>query len=87
MAADTDKVAVIETKLGKMVVEFYDTDAPKTVANFQKLTTDGFYNGTAFHRVIPGFMIQGGRIPARRFWDRVFPRTRFQPPASVYHYT
>ena len=60
MAADTDKVAVIETKLGKMVVEFYDTDAPKTVANFQKLTTDGFYNGTAFHRVIPGFMIQGG---------------------------
>ena len=60
MAADTDKVAVIETKLGKIVVEFYDADAPKTVANFQKLAADGFYNGTAFHRVIPGFMIQGG---------------------------
>ena len=60
MAADTDLVAVIETKFGKLVVEFYDTDAPKTVANFQKLTKDGFYTGTAFHRVIPGFMIQGG---------------------------
>jgi cyclophilin family peptidyl-prolyl cis-trans isomerase len=60
MAADTDTVAVIETKFGKMVVEFYDTDAPKTAANFQKLTKDEFYNGTAFHRVIPGFMIQGG---------------------------
>ena len=60
MAADTDAVAVIETRLGKIVVEFYDKDAPKTVANFQKLAKDGFYNGTAFHRVIPGFMIQGG---------------------------
>jgi len=60
MAADTDTVAVIETKFGKMVVEFYDVDAPKTVANFQKLTKEGFYNGTAFHRVIPNFMIQGG---------------------------
>ena len=60
MAADTDQVAVIETKLGKIVVEFYEKDAPKTVANFIKLAKDGFYNGTTFHRVIPGFMIQGG---------------------------
>ncbi len=60
MAADADKVAVIETKLGKIVVEFYEKDAPKTVANFIKLANDGFYNGTTFHRVIPGFMIQGG---------------------------
>ena len=54
------QVAVIETKSGKMVIEFYDKDAPKTVANFKKLAKEGFYNGTTFHRVIPGFMIQGG---------------------------
>ena len=60
MAADTDQVAVVETKFGKMVIEFYGEDAPKTVANFIKLAKDGYYNGTTFHRVIPGFMIQGG---------------------------
>jgi cyclophilin family peptidyl-prolyl cis-trans isomerase len=60
MAADSNEVAVIETKFGKMVIEFYDKDAPKTVANFKKLAKEGFYNGTTFHRVIPGFMIQGG---------------------------
>ena len=60
MAADTDQVAVVETKFGKMVIEFYDKDAPKTVANFIKLAKEGFYNGTTFHRIIQGFMIQGG---------------------------
>jgi len=60
MAADTDQVAVVETKFGKIVIEFYDNDAPKTVANFKKLANDKFYDGTTFHRVIPGFMIQGG---------------------------
>ena len=60
MATDTDQVAVVETKFGKMVIEFYDKDAPKTVANFIKLAKDGYYNGTTFHRVIPGFMVQGG---------------------------
>jgi peptidyl-prolyl cis-trans isomerase B (cyclophilin B) len=60
MAADTDQVAVVETKFGKMAIEFYDKDAPKTVANFIKLAKDGYFNGTTFHRVIPGFMIQGG---------------------------
>lgn len=43
-----------------MEVEFYDNDAPKTVANFVKLSKDGFYNGLTFHRVIPDFVIQGG---------------------------
>jgi cyclophilin family peptidyl-prolyl cis-trans isomerase len=56
----SNEVAVIETKLGKIVVELYEKDAPKTVANFKKLAKEGFYNGTTFHRVIPGFMIQGG---------------------------
>ena len=60
MASDTNDVAVIETKYGKMVVEFWDKDAPKTVANFIKLAKEGFYNGTAFHRIVKGFMIQGG---------------------------
>ena len=46
--------------MGKIVFEFYAADAPKTVANFIKLAEDGYYNGTTFHRVIPGFMIQGG---------------------------
>ena len=60
MAADTDQVAVVETKFGKMVIEFFDKDAPKTVANFKKLAKDSFYDGTAFHRIVGGFMIQGG---------------------------
>jgi cyclophilin family peptidyl-prolyl cis-trans isomerase len=55
-----DEVAIIETKFGKMVVEFFGDDAPKTTANFKKLANEGFYNGTTFHRVIPNFMIQGG---------------------------
>jgi len=54
------EVAVIETDLGKIVFEFLPDVAPKHVANFKKLANLGFYNGTAFHRVIPGFMIQGG---------------------------
>src|SRR3989304_10413951 len=58
-APDKD-VAVLETTLGKMVIEFYSNATAKHVANFKKLAQSGFYNGTKFHRVIPGFMIQGG---------------------------
>ena len=50
----------ISTDKGDMVVEFYEKDAPKTVNNFIKLAKDGFYNGLKFHRVIPGFVAQGG---------------------------
>ena len=50
----------IKTAKGDMKVEFYDADAPNTVANFVKLAKDGFYNGLTFHRVIPDFVIQGG---------------------------
>jgi len=54
------EVAVITTSEGVMVLEFYPDVAPNHVANFEKLARSGFYDGTAFHRVIPGFMIQGG---------------------------
>jgi peptidyl-prolyl cis-trans isomerase B (cyclophilin B) len=50
----------IKTEKGDMKVEFYDADAPNTVANFVKLAKSGFYNGLNFHRVIPDFVIQGG---------------------------
>jgi len=63
MAADTTpKVprAIIKTKFGDIEIEFYPDVAPRHVENFIKLAKDGFYNGTIFHRVIPGFMIQGG---------------------------
>jgi peptidyl-prolyl cis-trans isomerase B (cyclophilin B) len=52
--------AEIHTEKGVMKVEFYEKDAPKTVENFVKLAEDGYYNGLAFHRVIPDFVIQGG---------------------------
>ncbi len=58
--ASTDEVAVIKTTEGTMVVEFWPDAAPKTVANFKSLAEKGFYDGTCFHRVIKGFMIQGG---------------------------
>lgn len=60
MANNTNEVAVVETKFGKIVIEFFHDDAPKTCANFIKLAKEGFYDGTTFHRVIPDFMIQGG---------------------------
>ena len=52
--------ATIETRLGKIVLEFLPDKAPLHVKNFITLAESGFYNGTPFHRVIPGFMIQGG---------------------------
>ena len=54
------EIAVIETKFGKIGVEFFEDKAPGHVKNFKDLAKKGFYDGTIFHRVIPGFMIQGG---------------------------
>jgi peptidyl-prolyl cis-trans isomerase B (cyclophilin B) len=54
------ELAIINTTEGEMVAEFWDDVAPKTVENFKTLAKKGFYDGTAFHRVIKGFMIQGG---------------------------
>ena len=51
---------LFETTLGNITIELFETDAPETTANFKQYVEDGFYNGTIFHRVIDGFMIQGG---------------------------
>ncbi len=59
-ASTANEVAVIKTSEGEMVVQFWTDAAPGTVENFKKLARAGFYNGTAFHRIVSGFMIQGG---------------------------
>ena len=59
-AKAADEVAVIKTNVGTMVLEFFPDVAPKHVENFKTLANKGFYDGTCFHRVIKGFMIQGG---------------------------
>ena len=56
----SNEVAVIKTSEGDMVVEFWTDAAPKTIENFKRLAGEGFYNGTAFHRIVKDFMIQGG---------------------------
>ncbi|MBX6312723.1 MAG: peptidylprolyl isomerase, partial [Isosphaeraceae bacterium] len=53
-------VVVIDTNMGQITAELYADKAPITVKNFLRYVDEGFYNGTVFHRVIPGFMIQGG---------------------------
>jgi cyclophilin family peptidyl-prolyl cis-trans isomerase len=55
-----EEIAVIETKFGKIEIQFFEDKAPGHVKNFKDLANKGFYDGTVFHRVIPGFMIQGG---------------------------
>ncbi len=52
--------AIMDTEAGTIHLDFFDSDAPNTVTNFVKLSKDGFYNGLSFHRVIDGFMAQGG---------------------------
>jgi len=68
-ASAANEVAVIKTTEGDMVVQFWPDVAPKTVENFKTLAKKGFYDGTAFHRIIKGFMVQGGdpytKDPAR----------------------
>jgi peptidyl-prolyl cis-trans isomerase B (cyclophilin B) len=56
----SNEVAVIKTSEGEMVVHFWSDAAPNTIENFKKLARAGFYDGTIFHRIIKGFMIQGG---------------------------
>ena len=49
-----------ETTLGDFTIEFYEKEAPESVANFKRYIDDGFFDGTIFHRIVPGFVIQGG---------------------------
>jgi peptidyl-prolyl cis-trans isomerase A (cyclophilin A) len=49
-----------ETSLGDFTIEFYEKEAPESVANFMRYIDDGFFDGTIFHRIVPGFVIQGG---------------------------
>lgn len=69
--------AVIETNQGKIIFELYPDRTPETVRNFIKLANSGFYDGTLFHRVIPGFMIQGGdpntKQPDKSTWGKGGP--------------
>src|SRR4051794_15674898 len=72
--------ATLQTNKGALALELFDTDAPKTVENFVKLSRDGFYDGVVFHRVIPDFMIQGGDPtgtgtggPGYQFEDEINP--------------
>ncbi|MBS3922523.1 MAG: peptidylprolyl isomerase [Nitrosarchaeum sp.] len=59
-AQSDDKLVILHTNLGNIVIELFPNDAPNHVQNFIKLAEDGFYDGIIFHRIIPGFMIQGG---------------------------
>ena len=73
-SAPANEHAIIKTNYGEMTVAFWPDVAPKTVENFKKLARDGFYDGTAFHRIIKGFMIQGG-CPNTKEGSRGMPGT------------
>jgi len=82
--------AVIRTNLGQMTLELFAKDAPKTINNFVFLAEDGFYDGIIFHRVIPGFMIQGGDPtgtgtsgPGYQFEDEIVPALVFDEPGIL----
>ena len=72
--APAQENAVISTSYGDLTIAFWSEVAPKTVENFKKLAREGFYDGTAFHRIIKGFMIQGG-CPNTRAGARGMPGT------------
>ena len=78
-AQSDDKLVVLETNSGKLVIEFFSEDAPNHVKNFMNLTESGFYDGVLFHRIIPGFMIQGGdpntKNPDNSSWGMGGPST------------
>jgi len=89
---DSDKqyVATIETEEGDLVLELFAADAPMTVNNFVTLARDGFYDGLTFHRVIPGFMAQGGCPigdgtggPGYRFDDEITEHTHVTGALSM----
>ena len=84
------KVATIDTDKGVIRIQLHDDKAPKTVANFEKLATDGFYDGLLFHRVLADFMIQGGCPqgtgtggPGYNFEDEFHPDLKHDAPGVL----
>jgi peptidyl-prolyl cis-trans isomerase B (cyclophilin B) len=84
------KTATIKTKHGDIRIKLHDDKAPKTVANFEKLVKQGFYDGLSFHRVIPDFMVQGGCPegtgtggPGYKFADEFSPKLRHTKPGLL----
>ncbi len=84
------KVATIETSKGTIRIQLHDDKTPKTVANFEKLAGEGFYNGLKFHRVIPDFMVQGGCPqgtgtggPGYKFADEFHPQLKHDRPGVL----
>ncbi|MFV1966696.1 MAG: peptidylprolyl isomerase [Pirellulaceae bacterium] len=84
------KVATIKTPRGEIRLQLYDDKVPKTVANFEKLAGDGFYNGLKFHRVLADFMIQAGCPngngtggPGYEFEDEFHPELRHDGPGVL----
>jgi cyclophilin family peptidyl-prolyl cis-trans isomerase len=62
-----------ETTLGNFTIEFHEKEAPQTVANFLRYIDDGFFDGTIFHRIVPGFVIQGGGFTEEMTQKRTHP--------------
>src|SRR5216117_2560590 len=90
-AAETNEVAVIKTAVGDMVIAFWPEVAPNTVENFKKLARSGFYDGTASHRIIKGFMIQCGdpltKDPSREaLWGTGDPGYKIKAEFSDRHH-
>ena len=92
MTIDTSKqyTATVETEKGNLVLELFASDVPITVNNFVFLARDGFYDGTTFHRVIPGFVAQGGDptgtgagTPSYRFDDEITEHTHVTGALSM----
>jgi peptidyl-prolyl cis-trans isomerase B (cyclophilin B) len=84
------KIATIETSRGTIKARLYDDKTPKTVANFEKLAGQGFYNGLKFHRVIPDFMVQTGCPqgtgtggPGYKFADEFHPDLKHSGPGVL----
>jgi peptidyl-prolyl cis-trans isomerase B (cyclophilin B) len=84
------KVATITTKKGTIRIQLHDDKTPNTVANFEKLAAQGFYDGLKFHRVIPNFMVQGGCPegtgtggPGYTFADEFHPSLKHDGPGVL----
>lgn len=85
MAQHTKEIVVLETDFGTIEIAFYETDAPLHTKNFIKLAKEGYFDGLQFHRVIPGFVIQGGDPNSRdnNFTDDGMGGPKYKIPAEI----